>query len=205
MSKGLLAKKIGMTSLFDATGRSIPVTVLQSGKNKVMQLKLKERDGYSAVQLAFGEIRKGVLNKAEAGHQKSELLAYAVLREFKDFKDCSIGQEFGVDLFEVGDKVRVSGVSKGKGFQGGIKRHGFGGGRATHGSGFHRAPGSQNASAYPSRVFKGKKLPGHLGARRTSVGNLRIHALDKVKGLIFIKGSVPGPRTSFVKIEVQEK
>ena len=204
MSQGLLAKKIGMTSIFDEAGKIIPVTVLKSGNNKVMQLRLKERDGYNAVQLAFGEVKKSSLNKAEKGHQKAEEKNYILLREFRDFEGCVLGQVIGVDILKVGTKVRISGVSKGKGFQGGIKRYGFGGGRATHGSGHHRAPGSQNASAYPSRVFKGKRLPGHKGARWTSVGNLKIAAIDSNNGLIFIKGAVPGPRTTFVKIEVQK-
>ena len=205
MARGLMAKKIGMSSLFEENGTRVPVTVLQADKNCVLQVKNRAKDGYDAVQLGFWPVRKKLLSKAEQGRQKGLEYPYRVLREFRDFGECEPGQEFGVDIFEAGTNVMVTGTSKGKGFQGVMKRHGFSGGRATHGSGFHRSPGSLNASAYPSRVFKGKKLPGHMGTARTTIRNLRVAAVDKQQGLIFIRGSVPGPRKSCVAIEVLGK
>lgn len=205
MARGLVAKKMGMSSFFDTDGACVSVTVLQADKNRVLQVKSKDKDGYDAVQLGFWPVRKSLLSKAEQGRQKGLDRPYRVLREFRNFGDCKLGEEFGVEIFEIGANVLVRGTSKGKGFQGVMKRHGFSGGRATHGSGFHRAPGSLNASAYPSRVFKGKKLPGHTGAKRSTIRNLKVAALDKEQGLIFIRGSVPGPRKSCVTIEVMEK
>ena len=203
MARGLVAKKIGMSSLFDESGLRIPVTVLEAPKNRVLQLKNKEKDGYDAAQLGFCPVRKKLLSKAEQGRQKGIDRPYRILREFRDFGECELGQEFGVDIFEAGTLVMVTGTSKGKGFQGVMKRYGFGGGRASHGSGFHRSPGSLNASAYPSRVFKGKKLPGRMGGMRSTIRNLRVAAVDAEEGLLFIRGSVPGPRKSCVRVEIQ--
>ncbi len=201
MAKGIIAKKLGMTRIFNDEGLSVPVTVLQAGPCRVLQVKTPERDSYSAVQLGFNPVRPVLVSKAERGHQKGVEKPYRLLREFRDAGDYEVGQEVKADVFEKGETVKITGVSKGKGFQGAIKRHGFGGGRATHGSGFHRAPGSLNASAYPSRVFKGKKLPGHMGARKVTTTHLNIELVDAQENLIFIKGAVPGPRTGFVRIE----
>lgn len=201
MAKGIIAKKLGMTRIFNEDGVSVPVTVLQAGPCRVLQVKTPERDSYSAVQLGFNPVRAMLLTKAERGHQKGVERPYRLLREFRDAGEYEVGQEVKADVFEKGETVKVTGVSKGKGFQGVIKRHGFGGGRATHGSGFHRAPGSMNASSYPSRVFKGKKLPGHTGARQVTTSHLKVVQVDAQESLIFIKGAVPGPRTGFVRIE----
>ena len=202
MARGLIAKKIGMTSFFDDVGRLTPVTILRAEKNRVLQVKQKDKDGYDAVQLACVPVAPKRLSKAECGRQKGVKQPYRILREFRDFGACELGQEFDISMFSSDVLVRVSGISKGKGFQGVIKRHGFGGGRATHGSGFHRAPGSLNASAYPSRVFKGKKLPGRMGSQKTTVRNLKVAAVDAAQGLIFVQGPVPGPRKSYLSIEV---
>lgn len=201
MARGLIAKKLGMTRLFDEGGASIPVTVLEAGPCRVLQVKTQEKDQYSAVQLGFDPVRPALISKAERGHQKDVEQPYRILKEFRDAGDYEVGQEVRADIFEKGARVKVTGTSKGKGFAGAIKRHGFGGGRKTHGSGFHRAPGSLNASAYPSRVFKGKKLPGHKGARQVTATHLTVMDVDAQQGLIFIKGSIPGPRTGYVKIE----
>ena len=202
MAKGIIAKKLGMTRIFDEAGASVPVTVLRAGPCRVLQVKTAEKDSYSAVQLGFNPVRASLVSKAERGHQKGVEKPYRLLREFRDAGEYEVGQEVKADVFEKGEVVKVTGVSKGKGFAGAMKRHGFGGGRATHGSGFHRAPGSLNASAYPSRVFKGKKLPGHMGARKVTTTHLKVVEVDPQESLIFIKGAIPGPRTGFVRIEL---
>ncbi len=202
MGRGLIAKKIGMASLFQDDGQAVPVTVLRAQANRVLQIKNKGKDGYDAVQLACNPVRETLLTKAQRGCQKGIDKPYRTLREFREFGPCEIGQELGVEIFKVGQVIKVIGCSKGKGFQGVMKRHGFSGGRATHGSHFHRAPGSQNASASPSRVFKGKKLPGHMGTERVTVNNLKIAAIDEKQGLIFVKGAVPGARKSCVTVEI---
>ncbi|MEQ9367098.1 MAG: 50S ribosomal protein L3 [Leptospirales bacterium] len=201
MAKGIIAKKLGMTRIFNEDGVSVPVTVLQAGPCRVLQVKTPERDSYSAVQLGFNQVRPILVSKAERGHQKGVEKPYRLLREFRDAGEYEVGQEIKADVFEKGETVKITGVSKGKGFQGAMKRHNFGGGRATHGSGFHRAPGSLNASSYPSRVFKGKKMPGHMGARKVTTTHLKVELVDPQESLIFIKGAVPGPRTGFVRIE----
>ncbi|MCR9142378.1 MAG: 50S ribosomal protein L3 [bacterium] len=201
MAKGIIAKKLGMTRIFNDEGVSVPVTVLQAGPCRVLQVKTPERDSYSAVQLGFNQVRPVLVSKAERGHQKGVEKPYRLLREFRDAGEYEVGQEVKADVFEKGETVKVTGVSKGKGFQGAMKRHNFGGGRATHGSGFHRAPGSLNASSYPSRVFKGKKMPGHMGARKVTTTHLKVEHVDPQESLIFIKGAVPGPNTGFVRIE----
>ncbi len=201
MAKGIIAKKLGMTRIFDEAGVSVPVTVLRAGPCRVVQVKTAEKDQYSAVQLGFEVVRKKVLNKAELGHQKQFEAPYRVLREFRDAGELQVGQELKADVFAAGETVKVTGISKGKGFQGVVKRYGFGGGRATHGSGFHRAPGSLNASTTPARVFKGKKMAGHMGVDQVTVRNLKIFQVDPLENLIFVKGAIPGPRTGYVKIE----
>mgnify|MGYP001796419897 CR=1 FL=1 len=201
MAKVIIAKKLGMTRIFNDAGESIAVTVLQAGPCRVLQVKTPENDSYSAVQLGFNPVRASLVSRAERGHQKGVEKPYRLLREFRDAGEYEVGAEIKADVFESGETVKVTGVSKGKGFAGSIKRHGFGGGRATHGSGFHRAPGSLNASAYPSRVFKGKKLPGHHGARKVTTTHLKIVQVDAQENLLFIKGAIPGPRTSFVRVE----
>jgi large subunit ribosomal protein L3 len=201
MAKGIIAKKLGMTRIFDEAGVSVPVTVLRAGPCRVVQVKTAEKDQYSAVQLGFEVVRKKVLNKAELGHQKQLEAPYRVLREFRNAGEFQVGQELKADVFAAGETVKVTGISKGKGFQGVVKRYGFGGGRATHGSGFHRAPGSLNASTTPARVFKGKKMAGHMGVDQVTVRNLKIFQVDPLENLIFVKGAIPGPRTGYVKIE----
>ncbi len=205
MAKGIIARKIGMTQIFDEEGKSIPVTVLRAGPCVVTQVRTMENDKYAAFQLGFEKIRAKLKSKAEQGHLKTKNLEmFRILREFRNTGwDFQTGQEIKADIFSRGDIVKASGVSKGKGFQGTIKRHGFGGGRAAHGSKFHRAPGSIGSSAYPSRVFKGTKLPGHTGSTMITVGNLEIVEVDVVHNLIMIRGAVPGPRTSLVRIEAQ--
>ncbi|MCB1174391.1 MAG: 50S ribosomal protein L3 [Leptospiraceae bacterium] len=202
MAKGIIAKKLGMTQIFDENGQVIPVTVLQAGPCRVIQLKTVEKDGYTAAQLGFDKARPKLFNKAALGHQKGVEEPRRVLREFRDYSEgLEAGQELGPDVFSEGDKVKISGISKGKGFAGSVKRHGFGGGRATHGSGFHRAPGSLNATTTPGRVFKGKAMPGHKGVRRTSVLNVQVVKIDVAQNLLFVKGAVPGPRSAVVTIE----
>ena len=205
MARGLLARKIGMTNVFDENGKSIPVTVLRAGPCTVAQLKTAEKDNYSAAQLAFEPIRAKLLTKPQLGHlEKKGLQPHRILKEFRDFgMDLEVGQVLKADVFNAGDTVKVSGVSKGKGFAGVMKRHGFGGGRATHGSHFHRAPGSLGATSTPSRVFKGKKLPGHAGVKNTTIINAKIVQVDAENDLLLVKGAVPGARTSLVRIEAQ--
>ncbi|MCB1315936.1 MAG: 50S ribosomal protein L3 [Leptospiraceae bacterium] len=201
MARGIIARKLGMTRVFDDDGNNIPVTVLQAGPCRVMQVKTQAGEQYDAVQIGFEPVRANLLSKAEQGHQKGVERPYRILREFRDAGDYEVGSEIKADVFAEGDIVKITGISKGKGFQGAMKRHGFGGGRATHGSGFHRAPGSLNASAYPSRVFKGKKLPGHMGVRVTTIANVKVVRVDVDNDLLLIKGAVPGPRTGYVTIE----
>ncbi len=203
MASGLIAKKLSMTSLFKEDGRNVPVTILKAGPNYVVQVKTKEKDHYDAVQLGFEPTRMKLLTKAERGHQQGFQQPFRVLREFRQAGDYKVSQELNVGIFQPGQRVKVTGISKGKGFQGSMKRHGFGGGRASHGSGFHRSPGSMGASAYPSRIFKGKKLPGRMGNQNVSTHNLLIAAVDREEGLLFLQGAVPGPRQSYVKVEME--
>lgn len=206
MSKGMLAQKIGMTRVFDENGKQVPVTVLNCGPCYVSAVKTVERDGYSAVQIAFGQTRDKLLSKAERNHlAKSSLGSFKHLKEYRDFGlDVNPGQELTAGIFSVGDTVKVVGNSKGKGFQGVMKRHGFGGGRATHGSKFHRAPGSLGPGTTPGEVIKGKALPGHTGNRRITVKNLSIVGVDEANRLIYVKGAIPGARKSVVSVEVQK-
>ncbi len=204
MEKGLIGKKLGMTQVFSGDGMVIPVTVIEMGPCVITQKKTKEIDGYDALQLGFGRKKQKNVTKPIQGHLKKTGSGFPrVLREFRMIspEDYEEGQELKVDVFEVGDYVDVVGVSKGRGFAGVIKRYGFKGGRATHGSMFHRAPGSIGASAYPSRVFKGKKLPGHMGDKRKTIQNLVVVGIRPNENLILIKGSVPGSRNGIVLVK----
>jgi large subunit ribosomal protein L3 len=203
MARGIIAKKLGMTQIFDDAGKIVPVTVLQAGPCKVTQVKTVEKENYTSVQMGFESAREKVLNKAELGHlKKGGNEALRVLREFRDMEgDYEPGSVVKADIFQAGDRVKVTGTSKGKGFQGVQKRYGFGGGRATHGSKFHRAPGSMGAGTYPAKVFKGKRMPGQTGAKIMTTTHLEIVMVDAEKDLVMIKGAIPGPRTGIVKIE----
>jgi large subunit ribosomal protein L3 len=200
MSVGIIGKKLGMSQVFD--GRElIPVTVIQAGPCKVVQKKTMEKDGYEAVQLAFQEEKKPArITKAISGHfKKSETAPHRFLREFR-MAGYEQGQDVKVDIFKKGELIAVSGVSKGKGFAGVMKRHNFAGGPGGHGSMFNRAPGSIGASAYPSRVWPGKKLPGHMGTATVTVKNLKIIEVRPDQNLLFVRGAVPGGDNALVLI-----
>lgn len=204
MQKCIVGKKIGMTQLFDEAGRVIPVTVIEAGPCVVVQKKTTENDGYEAVQLGFGEISDKALNKPRKGHfAKADVAAKRELREFR-LADCSglnVGDVIKADTFAVGDAVDVAGTSKGKGYAGTIKRYNFGRLKETHGSGpVARHQGSLGPCSDPSRVFKGKKLPGHLGAERVTVQNLQVVKIDVENNLIAIKGAIPGAKGGVVTI-----
>lgn len=203
MSRGILAKKLGMTQLFDESGKAVPVTVLRVGPNKILQVKTAAKDKYDAIQVGFEKAREITLSKAEIGHcKKTGTEFYKNLAEFRNpGEGFEAGQELNVDIFEVGQEVKITGVSKGKGFQGAIKRHGFKGGRATHGSKFHRAPGSMGSGTYPGKVMKGKKMPGHTGMKEVSIHNVKVVSIDKENNILMLKGGVPGARTSVIRIE----
>jgi len=196
-SKGILGRKLGMTQLWDEENRVIPVTVIQAGPCQVAQLKTPERDGYAAVQLAFGETKATRLNQPELGHLKVGGLSPAkhlVELRVDDLADFSVGQTISVDVFAKGELVDVTGISKGKGFAGGMKRHNFKGQGASHGNHKkHRAPGSIGACATPARVFKGMRMAGQMGNVRTTTLNLEVVAADAERNLLLVKGSVPGP------------
>ncbi len=203
MSTGLLGKKMGMTSVFAPDGRMIPVTVLQVGPCVVTQVKTKETDGYTAVQLGFDEIPVQKLNKPLAGHvKKASENGFRVLREFRIESEESpeIGAALQADMFAIGDKINVSGISKGRGFQGTIKRHGFSRGSETHGCRNHRKPGSIGNSAWPAKVIKGKKMPGHMGVARNTVKNLTVVDIRPDQNIIMVKGAIPGPKTGVVEV-----
>ena len=203
MKKGLIGRKLGMTQVFSEDGSAVPVTVIEVEPSVIIQRKTVDTDGYDAVQLGYGRIKQKGVVKALQGHFRAADKGYfRVLREFRgDLEGAEVGQELKVDMFAAGDYVDVIGISKGKGFAGVMKRHGFGGGRATHGSMFHRAPGSIGASADPSRVFKGKKLPGQMGNERKTIQNLRILAIRPEENAMLIKGSIPGGRRGVVLIK----
>lgn len=207
MTKGLIGKKLGMTQIFSDEGVAVPVTVIEVEPSVVIQKKTKETDGYDAVQLGYGRIKQRNVTKALQGHfKKADKGLFRVLREFNlDPADCEPGQEFTAETFAPGDFVDVVGTTKGKGFAGVIKRHGFAGGRDTHGSMFHRAPGSIGASADPSRVFKGTKLPGHMGCERKTAQNLLVWAVRPEINVIMVRGAVPGSKNGFVLIKAAIK
>ena len=200
--KAIIGKKVGMTQIFDEKGYVIPVTVIEAGPCLVAQVKSEETDGYNAVQLGFGEVKDKHINKPEKGHfEKSKLSAKKHLREFRaDSIDVKVGDEVKADVFEAGDKIDVQGTSKGKGFQGVIKRHGQHRGPMGHGSMYHRRPGSMGSTSTPGRVFKGKKLPGHMGVQTVTIHNLDVVRVDMDKNVILVKGSVPGPKGAILKI-----
>ena len=207
---GILGKKIGMTSIFDERGESIPCTVIEAGPCVVTQIKTKEKDGYEALQVGFEEKKEKHVNKPMNGHfKKSGASARKVLGEFRGFDvtKFQLGAEIKVDaLFVAGDKVSVAGTSKGRGFQGVVKRHHFGGGARTHGQSDRvRAPGSIGSSSYPSRVFKGMRMAGRMGGERVTVKNLRVVQIIAESNLILISGSVPGYNNSYVEILKENK
>ena len=207
--KGLLGKKIGMTQIFDETGAVVPITLIEAGPCYVTQIRRTDRDGYSAVQLGFEEIKPRRLTGGQLGHLKRyDLPPLRYLREFQfgDSDEVSEGDKLTVGLFEVGEKVDVIGTTKGKGFTGGVKRYGFGGGPRTHGqSDRMRAPGSRGATSTPGRVFKGSRGPGHMGSARVTSQNLLIALVDAERNLIGVRGSVPGPRGGLVMVKEARK
>ena len=200
MKKAIIAKKVGMTQVFSPEGVIIPVTVLQAGPCKVTQVKTVETDGYNAVQLAFGEVKEKNVTKPLKGHfEKANVAPLRRLKEFRlEDSSLALGEEVKADVFEEGEKVDIHGVSKGKGFQGVIKRYGQHRGPMAHGSKYHRAVGSLGASSTPSRVFKGKKLPGHMGNVSCTIQNVKIVKVDVENNMILIKGAVPGSNGSIV-------
>jgi large subunit ribosomal protein L3 len=201
MIQGLLGRKLGMTQIFDETGVVHPVTVVEAGPCVVTQVKTQEKDGYSAIQLGFGLDKR--LTKPEQGHRQPSGFMSRTLREVKadDVSEFTVGQVLKADLFAAGDLIDVTGTSKGRGFQGGVKRHGFHGGPKTHGqSDRHRAPGSIGSSATPGRVFKGMRMAGHMGDDRVTIQNLRVIRVDTERNLLMIEGSVPGANKGVVVI-----
>ncbi|MDD2397831.1 MAG: 50S ribosomal protein L3 [Tissierellia bacterium] len=201
--KAILGKKIGMTQVFTEQGEVIPVTVLESGNLVVVQKKTEEKDGYNAIQVGFGDVKIKNVIKPKKGHfDKSKVEPKRFLREFRvdNIDDYEVGQKIGVDIFQVGEKVDVSGISKGKGFQGPIKRHGHSRGGMSHGSKFHRLRGSLGASAGVGKVVKGTKAHGHMGNEKVTVLNLEVVRVDADKNVILLKGAVPGPKKGLVKI-----
>ena len=220
MKKAILATKVGMTQIFNADGVLVPVTVLEAGPCSVTQIKTVENDGYSAVQVAYGDKKERVVNKdatgkkeirhrhgvnkAQKGHfDKAGVSCKRFVRELKleNAEEYTLGSEIKADIFEAGDRVDATAISKGKGFQGAIKRHGQSRGPMTHGSKFHRHAGSNGACSDPSKVFKGKKMPGHMGHKRVTIQNLEIVQVDAEKNLILVKGAVPGPKKSLVTLK----
>lgn len=200
--KGILGRKIGMTQLFDPdTGVVAPVTVIEAGPCPVVQVKTPETDGYAAVQLAFAPVAERKLSQGERGHlRKSGVASHRHLAEFRGDSELQVGETVTVEAFQPGDKVKVSGISIGKGFQGTIKRHNFHRGPVTHGSHNIRKPGSIGASATPSRVFKGLRMAGRMGGKRVTQVGLVVHEVDTERNLLLVKGSVPGPRRGLVEV-----
>ena len=219
MKKAILARKVGMTQIFDENGVLIPVTVLLAGPCVVTQVKTEENDGYNSVQVAYGQIRTKLVNKAKAGHlakagiektvvengdKKREVFAAGrFIREFKfeNASEYAVKNEIKADIFAAGDKVDATAISKGKGFQGAIKRHGQSRGPMSHGSKFHRHQGSNGSSSDPSHVFKGKGMPGHMGAKKVTTQNLEIVRVDADKNLILVKGSMPGSKKALITLK----
>ena len=201
--KGILGKKIGMTQVFTADGVVVPVTVVEAGPVVVTQIKTKETDGYQAVQVGFEDIKEKALNKPAKGHLSKAGVLKRSLKEFRvdSLEGYEVGQELKADVFAEGDKIDVSGISKGKGFQGPIKRHGQSRGPESHGSRYHRRPGSMGACSYPGRVFKNKKLAGHMGSVKVTVKNLEVVKVDADKNLLLIKGAIPGAKGSTVTVK----
>ncbi|HET7464899.1 MAG TPA: 50S ribosomal protein L3 [Longimicrobium sp.] len=204
---GIIGRKLGMSQIFDENGTVVPVTVIEAGPCPVVQVRSQEKDGYTAVQLGFGQQKDRRATKAEKGHALKAGLEStpAVLKEFRfDENAPEVGGTVTVDGFEKGGRVKVTGVTKGKGFQGVMKRHGFGGGRASHGATrIHRAPGSIGAGTNPSRVIKGKRMPGHMGDEQQTVRNLLVAKVDAERNLLYVRGAVPGPVNGVVYIQKQ--
>ncbi len=197
MQKAILAKKLGMTQIFDETGKVIPVTVIEAGPNAVIQKKTVENDGYEAVQVGFVDLKEKKTNKPTKGHfAKAGVAPKKFIKEFRldDVSALNVGDEIKADIFEAGEKVDVAGITKGKGYAGTIKRWGQHRGPMTHGSGYHRGPGSMGMCSDPGRVFKGKRLPGHMGVERVTIQNLAVVKVDAEKNIILIKGGLPGPK-----------
>ena len=223
MKKAILATKVGMTQIFNEDGVLTPVTVLQAGPCVVTQIKTLENDGYESVQVGYGEIRKKLVNKTQQGHYDkagvptktvekngNSIDYYCAGRFVREFRfenaaDYAAGQEIKADIFAVGDHVDATAISKGKGFQGAIKRHGQSRGPMAHGSKYHRHAGSNGACSDPSKVFKGKRMPGHMGSKQITVQNLEVVRVDADSNLLLIKGSVPGPKKSLVTIKESVK
>ena len=204
MQKAIIGKKIGMTQIFNAEGKVVPVTVVEAGPCSVVQKKTTQTDGYEAVQLGFGEVKEKHTTKPLKGHfAKSGVELRKVLKEFRldDIESINVGDEIKADVFAEGEKVDVTGISKGKGYAGTVKRWGTHRGPMTHGSGYHRGPGSMGACSSPSRVFKGKKLAGHLGCEKVTVQNLDVVKVDIDRNLILVKGAIPGPKGGIVTIK----
>ena len=200
---GILAKKVGMTQVFEESGNLVPVTVLQAGPMVVVQKKTVETDGYNAIVVGFGEINEKNVNKPRKGQFKKANASYKrYLREFKveDVEKYNLGDEITVEIMEGVEFVDVIGTSKGKGTQGVIKRHGFGRGRESHGSKFHRMPGGMGAATWPGKVFKGHRMMGRMGNERVTVQNLKVVKVDKENGIILIKGAVPGPKKGLITV-----
>ena len=204
---GIIGKKLGMTQIFDEAGAVVPVTVIEAGPCPVVQVRSAAKDGHTAVQLGFGRQKDKRASRAEKGHALKAGLdaAPAVLKEFRFDADApEVGATVTVDGFEKGGRVKVTGVTKGRGFQGVMKRHGFGGGRASHGATrIHRAPGSIGAGTNPSRVIKGKRMPGHMGDEQQTVRNLLVAKVDAERNLLYVRGAVPGPVNGVVYIQKQ--
>ena len=204
MKKAILATKVGMTQIFNEDGVLTPVTVLQAGPCVVTQVKTVENDGYSAVQVGFTDKREKLVNKAQKGHFNKAGVSYKrYVREFRfeDAESYALAQEIKADIFAAGDKIDATAISKGKGFQGAIKRHGQHRGPMAHGSKFHRHAGSNGACSDPSKVFKGKGIPGQMGHKKITIQNLEVVRVDAEKNLLLVKGAVPGPKKSLVTIK----
>ncbi|MDO6353794.1 50S ribosomal protein L3 [Caloramator sp. CAR-1] len=203
MKKAILGRKLGMTQIFTEDGKVVPVTVIQAGPCVVVQKKTVETDGYNAIQVGFEDIREKLVNKPEKGHfAKANIAPKRFLKELRleDVSAYEVGSEIKVDIFDEGEKVDVTGTSKGKGFQGVIKRWNANRGPMSHGSKYHRRVGSMGASSFPSRTFKGKKMPGHMGAEKSTILNLEVVKVDPEKNVILVKGAVPGPKKGLVII-----
>ena len=204
MQKAILAKKLGMTQIFDETGKVIPVTVVEAGPNAVIQKKTVENDGYEAVQVGFVDLKDKKANNPVKGHfAKAGVTPKKYVKELRldDVSALNVGDEIKADIFAAGDKVDVAGISKGKGYAGTIKRWGQHRGPMTHGSGYHRGPGSMGMCSDPGRVFKGKRLPGHMGVERVTIQNLAVVKVDAEKNIVLIKGAVPGPKGGLLIIK----
>ena len=206
--KTIIGKKVGMTQIFDEHGKVIPVTVIEAGPRVISQVKSVETDGYNAIQLGFGDVKESKVNKPIKGHfAKAKIAPKKHLREFRvdSVEGVEVGTEVKADTFVAGDKIDVQGTTKGKGFQGVIKRHGQSRGPMGHGSMYHRRPGSMGPTSTPGRVFKGKKLPGHMGRVTVTIQNLDVVKVDMDKNVILLKGSVPGAKGAILKLRTSVK